>query len=430
MLALGTSSIRLFAQVASLPNFEPGPADRTYNWGTPDTTADEQSDNGAPPAGELESKTGGVFIIPGVVNLSDLAGAGVLFGGGFSEGYGWVHGNPAGERQGSLSVVAPYLGAYQGGHRHRLLLEYSPTVDLYNQNKWDGSVLQRGSLRGYRALSERWNWIFSGYSTYGTEYLRELSSVAVGVYPGWLTFSSPTDTRLLTSATTSVNWHRKPRQEFSLAMSDTFSSVDHGPNYDAGVARLQMTNYAGRDSNWYVYAQSRRHSDQPGCTWVGGGGGFIWNMPTRTTVSLEGGPEVGTGHCIEHVTAVFGGSLAQHFSPWTVFYVSATRDLVEPYVLQSRWTDIFTAKLLLKTSHSTDVSTGAGYVRSSNLPGQTESRYRGFMAFSEFRWRVSESFSFVGSYRYFKRDAGNPGFHDRHSWVFASLVWHPEFHKH
>jgi len=387
--------------------------------------ADSGPGGGAPPAGDLVANGGMAFVIPGVINLGQLSGTGIILGAGVSQGYGWVDNNAQGDTNGSISVVQPYAGLFQTGHRHGILLEYSPTVELFNQHQWDGSVLQRGGIRGFEALSERWRWFFSGYSTYGTEYLRQLSGIAIGDYPGWLTFSVPTETRLLATASTGLNWHRKPKQDFSLTLTDTYSSVRQGPHYDAGSVRAQGTNYFGHDSNWYAYAQAHRYSNQPGCTRLGAGGGFVWNASEHTTLSLEAGPEYGSGPCIARFTSSFSGYLAQRISPRTVLYLNAARDLVEPYLLQSRWTDIFSAKLWQKTSQNTDVSAGAGYARSSALASGTGPLYRGFLAFSEFYWHVSNSVSFVGSYRYFKRDLASANFQDRQSWVFCSLVWHP-----
>jgi hypothetical protein len=424
VLAVGALLGQLPAQVGNPASADSWTEDRS-NLRADDSGADSGPGGGAPAAADLVANGGMSFVIPGVINLGELNGGGILFGGGISQGYGWVHNNAQGNPNGSISVVQPYAGLFQTGHRHGILLEYSPTVDLFNQHRWDGSVLQRAGIRGFEVLSERWRWFFSGYTTYGTEYLRQLGGVAMGDYPGWLTFSEPTETRLLAMASTGLNWHRKPQQDFSLIVSDAYSSVRQGPHYDAGSVRAQGTSYFGRDSSWHVYAQAHRYSNQPGCTRLGAGGGFVWNTSKSTTLSLEGGPEYGSGPCVVHLTSSFSGYLAQRISPRTVFYLSAARDLVEPYLLQSRWTDIFSAKLWQKTGQNTHVTAGAGYAHSTSIAGEVRPFYRGFLLFSEFHWNVSNSVSFVGSYRYFRRDAADVSFQDRQSWVFCSLVWHP-----
>jgi len=389
------------------------------------SSGDPGSGEGAPPAADLVATQSMVFIIPGVINFGGLSGAGVLFGAGASEGYGWVHNGTPSDAQGHISVVQPYVGLFQAGHRHRFLFEYSPTVDLFNKDHWDGSVLQRGGIRASDRLSERWGWNFSSYTTYGQEYLRQLGGLATGEFPGWLTFSVPTDKLFVAAVSTGLTLRSKPLQEFSFTVGDTYSSVRHGPHFDDGSARVQMTNYFGRESKWYTYAQANRYTNQPGCTRIGAGGGFVWNASVGTTISAEAGPEYGSGTCVDRWTSTFGASLSQHLTPTTVLYLSATRDLVEPYLLQSRWTDIYSAKLWQKTSQNTYVAAGAAYARSSVLPGETMSRYRGLLYFSEFHWRMSNSLTLVGSYRYFKRDLSDPSFEDRNSWVFLSIVWHP-----
>jgi hypothetical protein len=422
LLTLGTLSSQMSTQVGGLPHPEWGQKEASLG-GQPNENENDPS-GGAPPAGEMIGNSGMVFVIPGVINLEGLSGSGVLFGGGVSQGYGWIHGQ-ANDPQGSISVVQPYVGSFQTGHRHKVLIEYSPTVDLFNHGQWDGSVLHRAGIRGSDTLSERWGWTFSTYATNGLEYLRELDGLAIGQYPGWMTFSVPSNTMLLASGVTGLTFRRTLRQEFSFTLSDTYSYERHGRHYDAGSSRAQMTNYLTQNSNWHVYAQANRYSNQPGCTRVGAGAGLVWRANAATTLSLEGGPEYGSGRCFNHLSANFSGSLVQRFSPRTALDLTAARDLVEPYLLQSRWTDVFSAKLWLKTSQSTEAAIGSAYARSSDLPGEMVSRYRGLLFFSEFHWRLSDSFGLIGTYRYFKRDVGSIGFEDRHSWVFCSIVWHP-----
>jgi hypothetical protein len=372
-----------------------------------------------------------VLAVPGVASIEDLNGAGVLFGAGVSEGYGRVDSTIPGELSGSISVVQPYLGFFQAGPRHKLLLEYSPTVDLYERGQFQGEVLERASIRTFTDLSRRLRWVLDAYGTSGSEYLRELSGLGMGEYPGWLTFTIPSEQVVLASATTGLHWRSNPLREFSLTFDDTYSSVRNGPQYDAGLARLQMTSYFARNSNWFAFGQVNRFSNQPGCTRIEPGVGFVYHFESSTTLALEGGPSVANGPCAVHLTSDFAAKLDQKITRKTTLYLSAGRDLVEPYLLQSRWTDIFSAKIGQKTSQSTSLSVGAAYARSSDLPDTQLSRYRGFQAFSEFNWHLSESVKFVASYRYFKRDFNladnflDPSIKDRNSWVFVSLVWHP-----
>lgn len=421
LIAIGALLSPLQAQVGGLADPDWG---RMEAHATSTENDADSKEGGAPPAGDLIATDGMVFIIPGVINLEDLSGSGILFGAGLSQGYGSVHSSLQGDPKGAVTVASPYVGLYQSGHVHKVLLEYSPTVDLFNQNRYDGSVLQRGGLRGFDNISERWGWVFSTYATYGQEYLRELSGLATGEYPGWLTFSFPTDTLLLTSASTGLVFRRTLRQDLSFMVGDTYSAIKHGPHFDASTARVQLTSYFGHDSKWYIFTDALHSSNQSGCNRVGTGTGFVLNLNAYSTLSMEGAPEFGTGNCLDRVTVSYNGSLAEHLSPWTVFYLSATRDMVEPYRLQSRWMDIFSAKIRQKTSQNTDISLGSGYARSSDFPGTKTAEYRGFLLFSEFQWRLSDSLDFVTSYRYFKRDLAD-GFNDKHHWVFCSIVWHP-----
>ncbi len=371
-----------------------------------------------------------VFVIPGVVKLGELSGAGVVFGAGVSEGYGDVTTNMPGDPSGSISVVQPYLGFYDAGERHRLMLEYSPTIDLYNQNKFDGGVLERGGIRGFNEITKRLRWVFAAYATSGSEYLRELSGLGMGEYPGWLTFTVPSQNVFASTATTGLHYRSRPHQEFAFTIGDTYSSVHDGPHYDAGLVRAQMTNYFGRESNWYLFTQANRYSNQPDCTRIEPGFGFVLHQSATTTFAVEGATAYGAGTCTVHLTGDFAGAFVQRIAPKVYLYLTAARDLIEPYLLQSKWTDEYTAKFGFDTSRTTSFLVGTAYARASDLPDTDLSRYRGFQAFSDFDWRLSESVRLVASYRYFKRDfnlatAVDPSIEDKNSWIFLSLVWHP-----
>jgi hypothetical protein len=371
-----------------------------------------------------------VLVIPGVADLGELSGTGAVVGAGVSGGYGQISDSELGNPSGFISVAQPYVGLFHAGYRDKVLAEYSPTIDLFNKNAYDGAVLQAGGIRGFDDLTRRLRWVFSGYTTYGTEYVRELQGLAIGEYPNWLTFLAPSETVFAASVSTGLHWRVKPKQELSVNVGDSYSSIragspEDGAHYNADTVRGQFTDYFDRQSSWWAYGQASRYSDQPGCTRVGWGGGLAWNITSSTGFSLEGGPEYGDGTCVVRWTGNFGGSLSHRFTPGTVFYLSAIRDLVEPYLLDSRWTDIFSAKLWQRTSRNTSIAAGAAYERSSDLPGQTIARYRATLLFTEFHWRLSESLSLASGYRYFKRDFSSPGFEGHDSWVFCSIVWHP-----
>jgi hypothetical protein len=369
-----------------------------------------------------------VSVIPGIVKLASRSSSGVVFGGAVSQGYGWTNRDLATDTTGSItgtvSVAQPFVGVYQSGRREGVLLEYSPTIDLFSRHQWNGNVLQRGGIRGYDDLSRRLRWSFASYTTYGLEYLRQLDSIEIGAYPGWITFLQPSNTVLVASAATGMTWRRKELQEFSFIVSGSYSSVNNGPSYNAVSARVQMTNLFGHESKWYLYGQTDRHSNQPGCNRVGSGGGFDLHVSASTRLALEAGPEYGDGACAVRWGASFDGSVTQRLTSRTVLSVSASRHLIEPYLLQSRWTDVYSGRLQQKTSQNTRVDFGAGYARSSDFPGQAGSHYSSLLLFSELHWLLSDSLTFVGSYRYAKRDL-HPAIDTRYSWVVASLVWHP-----
>jgi hypothetical protein len=371
-----------------------------------------------------------VLVIPGIDNLSDLSGTGVVFGAGVSEGYGWTDKGQnletTGSISGTVSVAQPFVGVFHSGRRESLLLEYSPTIDLFSSHEWNGNILQRGGLRGYFDLSRRWRFSFSSYSTYGLEYLRELDGIEIGAYPGWLTFLEPSKTVLVASVSTGLTFRRKPLQELSLIVNSSYSAIKNGPNYDAISARAQVSNFFGRDAKWYLYAQTNHHSNEPGCNRAGVGAGFDKYVTSSTRLALEAGPEYGEGTCTARWTGSFNGTIAQRVTPRTELYFSASRHLIEPYLLQSRWTDVFSGRLRQKTTRNTRVDFGAGYTQSSDIPEDmgAQAHYTGLLLFSEFHWLLSDSLTFVGSYRYAKRDLPS-GVDNHYSWVVASLVWHP-----
>src|SRR5215469_1794860 len=136
LIAVGTLLSPMRAQVGGLADPDWG---RTEAHSTSTENGADSKEEGAPPAAGLIATDGMVFIIPGVINLEDLSGSGILFGAGLSQGYGSVHSTVQGDAKGAVTVASPYIGFYQSGHVHKVLLEYSPTIDLFNHSRYDGA---------------------------------------------------------------------------------------------------------------------------------------------------------------------------------------------------------------------------------------------------------------------------------------------------
>jgi len=361
--------------------------------------------------------------IPGLVSLSKVSGAGVVYGAAASQGYGREHNFDQKATSGSVAVLEPYAGVYFAGHRTHFILEYHPIVDLETRDVWDGRVLQRAGFNSGVLLSRRWTWYLSGRGTYGPAVLQDIGLLSVGLQ----TYALPTDTILNVSGSTGLVWRRSLRHQFSFTVGDSYSSIQHGPSYSDMTARVQSLNgFGSRDSNWFVYADTTRYSFATDCTRVGFGAGVAVGLGTRTRVGVEAGPDFTVGHCVTPLHATFGGFLHQRLSNWTAVTLSAKRRLVEPTLLQSSYVDTVSGVLQQKTSRTTYLTAGASYIQGSSTPGQPLPGYRGFLFGSQFHWRVSNTASLIGSYQYFKRDSNSQTFPDRHSWVFFTFLWHPK----
>ena len=363
----------------------------------------------------------------GVVALDELAGDGLLIGLNESQGYGWVRRKTPPDSNGAISVLQPYIGLFQGGRRTKTLFQYAPTIDLYDGKHFDGSAFQHASFDGYHMMSERWKWKFSAVGMYGPESIREIASVAIdngnGAING-LTYALPNDTATIAIGSTVLSWSRTPRQEWSFTFADSFSSVTHGGHSDTAWTRAQITNSVGRNSLWISYAQIHTYVNQPDHVLFGLGVGYKSTLGEKTTFGVEGGPEISAGGRSGRISAAFAGYLQQQLLSRTTAQLRAERDLIVPYLSQSKWADNFSARLKQDTSRTTSVEAAAGYVRGADVVAGVE-RYRGFLVGTEFRWRVSETLTLVGLYRYFQRENPVPSFPERHTWALCTFEWRP-----
>jgi len=423
LLALALLLGRLGAQVANSPGPDSQSSDPRTIWEA-DPTSLPGTGGGAPPAGiDIFPDVIMTLDIPGIIELSRLAGTGVVVGAAGSQGYGWDH-TPQGDTSGSVAVFQPYAGFYHAGRRDKFIFEYHPTIDLFTGDKWDGSVLHRAGFNIGYLISPRWTWYVSGRSTYGPAVLEDIGVLTVGLN----SFALPTDTVFISSGTTGFTWRSAKRQTLSFIAGNSYSAIKHGPHFDDSSTRVQFAQGFARDSNAYVYTQANRYSNLPGCTRVGFGGGVSFGVSANTRFGVQGGPEYSVGNCVAPVTSTFGGFIHQRFTKWTALTVSASRELTEPALLQSRWVDRLSAILQQRITRTTHLTLGSSYIRSSDLPGTTLPRYRGFLFSSQFHWHVASTVDFITSYQYFKREAATTGFPDRHAWVFFTLVWHPGIH--
>jgi len=359
--------------------------------------------------------------------IDDLAGRGLLFGVSSSQGYGWTRGPAFDSSAGALSVMQPYLGFFEAGHQTKILFQYAPTIDVYDGREWGGGVFQRASLDGRRILTRHLTWNFSGLTTYGKESLRQLAGLALtpgeGGTPGFLTFGSPLSSSVLVaSGSTGLSWARTTRQEFAFTVGNSYGSSDTS-DHEAVSARAEMVNKLGRQATWDAYTQVHDYLSQKGCIAYGAGVGISSALGQRTTVGVEGGPQFGNTGCGNRLSAAFAGFLQTRLSTRLDAYLTARRELIAPYLVGDRWADTFSARLKEQTSQTTFVDAGASYVRSNSV-GPTPS-YAAFLLSSAFHWRATNTFSIVGSYRYFLRNAAFASPNDRHNWVFLTLQWQP-----
>ena len=379
-------------------------------------------DSVTPPTSSDSNSVDMGFDIPGIVALR-LKGKGLAIGAAASEAYGWARSGGA-ESSGAASILQPYMALYDAGQRTKFMLQYSPTIDLYSDQQWDGRILHRGILNFGHLLTQRWAWYFTARATEGPEALGDIENLAIVEPLGYQLFALPTRTLLAVKASTSLTFRRKPRQEFAIRANDYYSEIQQGPRNDAVSVRVQMTNGFGSNSDWFSYVQAHRYLSQD-CTRVGMGNGFGVGIGPGLRFVAEGGPEIGVGNCVIRVSATFRGYLFYRFSPTTLFVAGASRELTEPYLMQSRWFDDYSARVQQRVSRSTLFGVGGSYVRSADLEGATYPNFHGFMFFSRLRWRVTSSLSLVGSYQIFDREAAAPGFPDRRSWGIFSFIWHP-----
>jgi hypothetical protein len=363
----------------------------------------------------------------GTIWLDELVGNGLLYGVSTSQGYGWTRSGMLGDSAGSLFVVQPYVGLFRGGHRTKILFQYLPTIDVYDGRQWGGGAFHRATVDGNYMLTQRLAWNFSGLTTYGKESLRQIAGLALAGgsgTAGWLTFaSSPSDSLLVASAATGLNWNRTPRQELAFTITNSYGSASHSGEHYAVSVRAEIKNKVWRQATWNTYAQAHDYTSQRGCVMYGVGTGFSAPLGQKTSFGIESGPQFGGSGCGNRLSAAFAGFLQSRLSSRTTAYLSAKRELFLPYLVGNSWADNFSMRLKQETSRTTFVDASAAYVHSSNA-GSTQ-RYQAYLLSSEFHWRATDTLSLIGSYRYFRRDTTIAGLQDRHSWIFCTVQWQP-----
>ena len=362
-----------------------------------------------------------------LIRLEDLEGGGILYGASGSQGYGWVQSNTDGNSEGSLSLVRPYVGIFDAGRRTTALFQYAPTIDVYDGRRWDGGIFNNFSADGYHSISERLTLHFSGAWMGGPDAIRELATLGTGGGNGGvegLAYALPKGSANLLLASTGLHWMHTPRQEISVTLINSFSSVQDSPKVDNIGMIAEIRSDVGRRSRWHSFLHldfSSNNSDK--VLWLFGSG-FGTTLGKHTTIDLGAGPQFTTGVRYGAGSVVFSGSLKQDLTSRTALYVTAERDYAVSYLSRSRWADQFTARLRQQINRSTFVRADAGYVRATDINTGIEDRH-GFFAGPEFQWRATSTMSFVSSYRYFKRDNPTNAIRERHNWLMGTLVWQP-----
>lgn len=393
-----------------------------------DSPADDSPDPGADTSAERKKQSKQPYLnmewtVPALNLVTGLEGNGVIYGIAASQGYGWGKDPVFGDTSGSVSILQPYAGYYNVGHRTSIEALYRPTIDLFNSGTWEGRVLQRADLKGEHIFSRHWRLYFAGRITHGPADLRYFELLSLGEP----TYAVPTNIVTAGLGSIRLRWLAKPKQQISFQFTDSDASFVGGTN-NTTQGRIQVENGFGHYSNWYEYAEESHYSLYPDCFRVGFGAGFNAVIAKHTVLGLEGGPQYIVGSCRLADSASFGGFFHQRLTQSTAFSLRAKRRMWDESLPQDVWIDNFAASLQQRAGNSVFLDVIASYVNGDLSGARLSPSYHGFLFGARLQWYLTNKLSLAPSYEYVKRDDTNTNlawtsFQRRRSWVFFSLIW-------
>jgi len=285
-------------------------------------------------------------------------------------------------------------------------------------------------------LSRRWNGTVNLTDAYGDEVAHMLSSLSSAGANGWglpmpsaFAFQQFPGNVLTVGGRSDLSWQRTRQQALWFALSGGYMAYLQQQRRQGrgGEAAMGLAQHIAPAVTLGSYARVS-HSFNSECTVYGMGGGVGYTINSKTMIEGGAGPEYGSRNCGRRLGVYFSGMLRRELTGRSSMIVEAHRDLNTYYLIGSRWADVVSGWLEVRTSPRTQFELRGGYLHSARAD-QPGTLYSGYFVAPQLRWLMAPNWDILVGYRRCQSDQEFAGValpSLQRDVILLSLEWRPQ----
>lgn len=330
------------------------------------------------------------------------------------------------------SIYEGYAGALWKFNKSAFLLQQDSAVTYFGSSQLQGASFHQTAFLANTELNENLGVLFEAYSSIGNNTLTQLIPPTRIVVNGIPVISPAASTAGLdlgfvwgTDLVGTLNWKPDSRDIFSFRAENAnhqFYGLDLHDNLE--TFKLTYQRALSENTTLGAYGITRHETGTLLCDSYGFGLSAATKPINRLYLQAEAGPEFDSTGCFRHQGFEMHFAATYQTSRTSHVYALVDRQLSSGFVPSSTWQDDAGAGFAEQLSRRLWWSVGAGYSRGFVIPSLTA--YHGIYAQTEFRQRLSDSFSLEALYRRLDQSITSLGSH--RNIVIFTLRWSPRRH--
>lgn len=351
-----------------------------------------------------------------------------------SQGYDSNIAGPFSNVNSYTSIYEGYLGGLWRFSKGYALVQQDSAFTFFGSSQIQGSSsgFHQTAVIGDYEFNPNLDLLFEASSSIGNNTLTQLLPATQVLIHGIPVISPANATAGLdlgfvwgTDLVGSLNWKPDSRDIFSFR-AENANRQFYGLDLHDNRQTYKLIYQRGLSERAFVgaYGLTRHETGIAACDSYGFGLSATVKPTNRTYLQAEGGPEFDSTGCLRHQGFELHFAGTYQTSRTSNIYALVDRQLSSGFVPNSTWQDDASAGFAKQLTRRLWWSVGAGYERGFIFP--TLAAYHGIYAQTEFRQRLSNSFTFEGLYR--RLDQSITGLGSQRNIIVFTLRWSPRRH--
>lgn len=356
----------------------------------------------------------------------------LLYAASTTQGYDSDIAGPFSNINSYTSVYEGYLGALWRYTRGYVVLQQDSAFTYFGSSRLQGAGFHQTALLANVELNENLGLILEGSSSIGNNTLTQLIPPTQVIVNGVPVITPAAATSGLnlgvvwgSDVVGTLNWKPDSRDIFSFRAENSNHQF-YGLDLHSNLETFKLSYQRGISENTFLgaYGITRHETGTISCDNYGFGLMAATRPTSRIYLQAEAGPEFDSTGCFRHQGFELHFAGTYQTGRTSHVYALVDRQLSSGFLPSSTWQDDVGVGFAKQLKRQLWWSVGAGYERGFIIPSLNA--YHGAYAQTEFRQRLSDSFSLEALYRRLDQSITGLGFH--RNIVLVTLRWSPRKH--